>query len=49
MTCSIFSQENEMNSKSFAIKNKYQIVFESYFGGSEVDSDIIYGCLMQKK
>ncbi len=49
MTCSIFSQENENNSHLFAVKNKYQIVFESYFGGSEVDSDIIYGCLMQKK
>jgi len=49
MTCSVFSQENEINSKSFAVKNKYNIVFESYFGGSEIDSDIIYGCLMQKK
>lgn len=49
MTCSVFSQENEINSKSFAGKNKYHIVFEEYFGGSEIDSDIIYGCLMQKK
>jgi 16S rRNA (cytosine967-C5)-methyltransferase len=49
MTCSVFYQENEVNSKSFAEKNKYHIVFESYFGGFENDADFIYGCLMQKK
>ena len=49
MTCSVFSNENENNSHSFAEKNHYKIVFEAYFGGSELDSDMIYGCLLQKK
>lgn len=49
MTCSVFREENESNVIKFSKKFGYEIVFEKYFGGTNFQSDTIYGCLLKKK
>jgi len=49
MTCSIFKSENEQNIEKFLNHHQYEIVFQEYFGGYELDADTIFGCLLKKK
>lgn len=48
MTCSIFKSENEQNIEKFLKNHPYEIVFQDYFGGYELESDTIFGCLLRK-
>lgn len=48
MTCSIFKYENELNIEKFIKNHRYEVVFQDYFGGYQLESDTIFGCLLKK-